>query len=414
MKNVVGSTSAPTSRPLGRWGTPIETGAPHTAGSSVLLIGTYPPTECGIATHTANLHCALVDAGLRCGVVRLLDADDDAGALRDDVHALWRRDSQSGLDVALEAAASADAVIIQHEFGIFPGRDGDDVVRFVERCSRPMITVLHTVVKEPSRRQRAIIEALGRRSSCLVVHTEAARRRLLATHDVAEHHVVVIPHGASPNLAGPRLVESTEPLLLTWGLLGPGKGIEHGIEAVALMRDAGLRVRYLVAGETHPNVRANEGERYREGLQDLARQRGVADLVDFDDRYRDWASLHAQVRSATIVLVPYDSRDQVTSGVLVEALAAGKPVVSTTFPHAVELHATGAVLTVEHESPRQIATAVHELLRDEARYQRMSAAARLEASHYDWRSVGTQFRTLISRHADVLSGVSPLDRMRYA
>lgn len=410
MRSHTGTTSRRTSSRIDWRRTPVGIGLPRPSEIQIVQVGTYPPTECGIATHTANLQCALVDAGLRCGVIRVLDGDGESAPPPEELHAMWWDNSESGLDAALDAADMSDVVVIQHEFGISSRPNGDDLVRFVERCSRPVITVLHTLIEEPSRRQRAIVEALAQRSSCLVVQTQAARGRLLATHDVAEHKVVVVPHGASPNLTGPPLIEAAEPLMLTWGLLGPGKGIEHGIEATALMRDQGLSVRYLVGGETHPNVRATEGERYREGLQDLVRRRRVADLVDFDDRYRDWASLNAQVRSATIVLVPYDSRDQVTSGVLVEALAAGKPVVSTAFPHAVELEATGAVVTVDHESPRQIAAAVHELLLDEERYQRMSIAARLEASRYDWRSVGRQFRTLIDEHRHAPVGVSTLER----
>ncbi len=358
---------------------------------NVVLVGTYPPTECGIATHTANLRCALEDAGIDAAVIRLLGPEDDAGPARQEVAAIWRRGEPAGLDDPIRAADSVDAVIVQHEYGIYPGPNGADIVDFVTACTRPVLTVLHTIVPDPTDRQRAIIAALAARSRLLIVHTQAARRRLLDTHDLDPARVVVIPHGASPNLRGAHLVTSEEPLALTWGLLGPGKGFEHGIEAVALMRDRGLDVRYLIAGQTHPTVRARQGEQYRHGLRELAVRRGVADLVDFDDRYRDWDSLHALVRSATVVVIPYDSRDQVTSGVLVEALAAGKPVVSTAFPHATELEPTGAVVAVDHESPGQIADAVSRIVLDPVVHEQMSAAARLEGKHYDWSSIGARY-----------------------
>lgn len=373
----------------------------------VMLVGTYPPTECGIATHTANLQCALEDAGIRASVIRLLDPADAVGPAREEVAAIWRRGLSAGLDDALLATAGADAVIVQHEFGIYPGLHGEQVIDFVDNCGCPVLTVLHTVLPDPNARQRMIIDALAERSSLLIVHTEAARSRLLETHQLDPAHVVVIPHGASPNLRGPRLISSEEPLLLTWGLLGPGKGIEHGIEAVALMRAAdGLDVRYLIAGETHPNVRLQQGEQYRDGLRALAARRGVADLVDFDDRYRDWDSLHALVRSADVVLVPYDSRDQVTSGVLVEALAAGKPVVSTAFPHAVELESTGAVVVVPHGSAEQMASGVHRILVSSDLHERMAAAARAEGDRYNWTSVGQEFR---SHLRSVIGNGAPLD-----
>ena len=125
--------------------------------------------------------------------------------------------------------------------------------------------------------------------------------------------------------------------MITWGLLGPGKGIEHGIKAVAALAGRGLRVRYLVVGQTHPNVLAEQGELYRDGLRSLAADLGVADLVELDDGYHEWSRLQALVRGSALVLLPYDSREQVTSGVLVEALASAKPVVATAFPHALEV-----------------------------------------------------------------------------
>lgn len=363
--------------------------------AEVALVGTYPPTECGIATHTANLRAAIEGAGIQCSVIRVLEPGGDAGPERAEVRALWRRGTSHGLTDALAAADAVDAIVLQHEFGIYPGVDGEEVVDFVARCTKPVVTVLHTVLAEPTTRQRRIIDQLALRSEVLVVQSEAARHRLLSTHRLNPADVVVIPHGASPNLREPDLAAPTRPLLLTWGLLGPGKGIEHGIEAVALLRERGRAVRYLISGQTHPNVRRVQGEQYRDALHALAVRRGVADLVEFDDCYHDWESLHALVRSATIVVVPYDSRDQVTSGVLVEALASGKPVVSTSFPHAVELAATGAVAVVEQESPRQLADALERILGDDMLLRSMAEAARIEGARYDWSLIGQRFRSLI-------------------
>ena len=362
----------------------------------VVLVGTYPPTECGLATYTANLRGALAGAGTRARVVRVLDAP--SGAERDcddpDVATIWRHGDPSGLEVAADTLNGSEVVLIQHEFGIFAGADGESVLDLAQRCDRPIITVLHTVMENPTPRQEAIVTALAGRSSRLVVHSAAARSRLLGSHALDPAIVRVIPHGAAPNRLGCKAVTCTEPLLLTWGLLGPGKGIEHGIEAIALLREQGLDVRYLVAGETHPKVRAREGERYREALQAQARARGVADLVDFDAAYRTWPALQAIVRSASLVLLPYDSRDQVTSGVLVEALAAGKAVVATAFPHAVELSRTGAVAVVDHQSPHQCARTIRRILIHPDLQEMMATASRAEGARYDWAIVGQQFANL--------------------
>jgi glycosyltransferase involved in cell wall biosynthesis len=217
----------------------------------------------------------------------------------------------------------------------------------------------------------------------------------LEHHDIDPSGVVVVPHGARVNLSGPPGLVSERPIVLTWGLLGPGKGIELGIEAVAKLRETGIEVSYVVAGETHPNVRAREGERYRESLAALARLHSVEDLVQFDDQYRDWESLRAIVRSATVVLLPYESRDQVTSGVLVEALAAGKPVVATSFPHAVELAQSGAVSVVPHHAPTECAAAIAAILRQPLQCQAMSQAAAGIAEQHDWTNVGARLKDLI-------------------
>ena len=392
-------------------------GGGGSASRSVLLVGTYPPTECGLATYTANLREAVERTGATSPVLRLLDDDDHSQADSRHVAGLWRRGSTSASSSASSSAAHAaavasrfDAVLLQHEFGIFPGVDGCEVVPFVEACRRPLITVLHTVLERPSDSQRGILDAVLARADCVVVHSEVAYRRLLGVTDIDPERVAVIPHGATPNLigatvaSGHRVDRLLPPIMLTWGLLGPGKGIEHGIEAVGKLRTSGLDVRYVVAGQTHPNVRARQGERYRQSLVELARGWGVSDLVDFDDGYRDWDALRALVRTATLVLVPYDSTDQVTSGVLVEALAAGKPVVATAFPHAVELSRSGAVAIVPHGSPDDCAAAVRKVLTRPDLRLAMETAARAEGARYDWANVGRRFRQLIETAVEVEEG----------
>jgi glycosyltransferase involved in cell wall biosynthesis len=215
---------------------------------------------------------------------------------------------------------------------------------------------------------------------------------------------VVIPHGATANFAGPELRLEERPsglTVLTWGLVGPGKGIEHGIAALSRLsrsRPPGApETVYVVAGRTHPKVRAAEGERYREALESQARSLDVAHRVRFDDAYRDWDSLHALVRGAQVVLLPYESRDQASSGVLVEAVASGKPVVATRFPHAVELLADGAGILVDHGDIDAIAAALDRVLHEPGVADRMSAAARRAARPLLWPQVGASYRALIER-----------------
>lgn len=365
--------------------------------TSVALVGTFPPTVCGLATYTANLAGAIASTGTRTGVVRLVDGaggDCAAGTVDPSVAGVWNRLEPDGYVGAAALANRFDAVLLQHEFGIYPGPDGLDVVPFLAACGRPVITTMHTVLDQPTEQQRFVVDELLLRSQLVVVHSEVAHARLLGTHATDPGRVAIVPHGAALNLDGPPLVTAPIPIALTWGLLGPGKGIEHAIGAVARLRTSGIEVRYIVAGETHPNVLAAEGERYRDGLAALATELGVADLVTFDATYRDWESLRALVRSATVVVLPYDSHDQVTSGVLVEAIASGRPVVATAFPHAVELSRTGAVVLVRHGAVDRLARALAQIVSEPGVHDAMAIAARSEARRYDWDVIGRRYRDL--------------------
>jgi glycosyltransferase involved in cell wall biosynthesis len=361
----------------------------------VALVGTYPPTRCGIATFTASLADAMTTTMPACRIGVIASVDEQARH-RDsqDVVAELVSGSPRSRAEAVAALEEFDVAIVQHEFGIYGGPDGYEVVDLLRDSSTPAIVVLHTVLREPTRAQRRVVEELGRLADRLVVQSASARARLLEQYTVAAEKVQTIPHGARPNLAQPARTDGSATVVLTWGLLSPGKGIEWGIDAIARLADLDRTPHYVVAGQTHPKVRELHGERYRESLRARAAALGVSDRVEFDDSYRDTASLLRQIRRADVVLLPYDSREQVVSGVLVEALASGKPVVATRFPHADELLAGGAGLLVPHQDPAAIADALRRLLTDEVLAARSTAAARREGERLSWESVGARYLEL--------------------
>ena len=255
-----------------------------------------------------------------------------------------------------------DVVVIQHEYGIYGGSDGIDVLPIVDALTVPTIIVLHTVLQNPTAGQRHILLRLLAAADVVVTMTHTAKRRLVASYGADPAQVVVIPHGAVDH-GHPSPVErrpGARPLVLTWGLLGPGKGIEWAIDAMAGLSD--LRPRYLVAGRTHPKIAHRDGEAYRDSLVQRARSAGVEDIVELDDRYLDAGALAGLVQRADVVLLPYDSREQVTSGVLIEAVAAGRPVVSTAFPHAIELLGDGTGLVVPQRDPSALEAALRRVL----------------------------------------------------
>jgi glycosyltransferase involved in cell wall biosynthesis len=358
------------------------------------ILSTYPPTQCGLATFSAALLAHLPQPGDHAAVVRVLDEPAPRLAAREVVHDLVNGSAASAA-AAAEVLNGFDVVIVQHEYGIYGGPDGRDVVPLLEALYVPVIVVLHTVLAHPTPRQRSILEAVIAAASAVVTMTQTARSRLLDLYGARPEDVCVIPHGAADHrVALPLAGQAGPPRVLTWGLLGPGKGIEHAIDAMALLREHGLRAEYQVAGQTHPRVLDRDGEAYRQGLQARARARQVADRVRFDARFLPAGALSAVISSADVVLLPYDSLEQVTSGVLIEAVTAGKPVVSTCFPHAVELLGGGAGLLVARQDPAAIAGALYRVLAEPGLAARMSRHAAALAPRLLWPAVARSYRAL--------------------
>lgn len=374
----------------------------HPRRVSIGFVSTYPPTVCGLASFTASLRGALVDdrgstSGL--GVLRLVDQVDD-GWGSGSVHVHRRGDPRS-LRAAVRLLNGFDIVSIQHEFGIHGGPDGREVLELVDGLDVPVVTTLHTILDQPTRDQRVIIERLVAASARTIVMSGTASERLLANYEVDPDRVTVIPHGTDARFAGPSLASGTRPLVLTWGLIGPGKGLEVAIEAFAGLGDLSPRPRYLIAGATHPNVRRDSGEAYRDGLQALVHRLALEDVVEFDDRYLESDELARVVRSADLVVLPYASVDQVTSGVLVEAISASKPVIATTFPHSVEVLSGGAGMLVPHADVPALAGALRAALTDSLAAARMARAAGRIAQGWDWPTIGRRHEALL---AEVVRG----------
>lgn len=354
------------------------------------FLSTYPPTRCGLATFTAALlrHLVAATPGSQGRVVRVLTGPDRAPASEHPVtHHLV-----PGAVEAAEALNRCDLAVVQHEYGVYGGPDGDDVVGVLARLRVPVIVVLHTVLSAPTPGQRRVLDEVVAHADAVVTMSDEAARRLLAGYTVERpDDVVVIPHGAStaaPHAPGP----SAKPTILTWGLMGRGKGIEWGISALGALRD--LNPRYVVAGPTHPAVLAREGETYRRNLRNRTATFSVGDLVELDPTYRDAGAMAELVARADVVLLPHDSTEQVTSAVLVEALAAGRPVVATEFPHAVELLADGTGLLVPHRSPGMIAMALRRVLTEPDLAASMSERAARLAPSLSWPTVADHYLEL--------------------
>ena len=380
-----------TKRLEGSPGGPLSGSAVDMRPVNIALVSTYPPTKCGVGRFAQSLRTAWsgIAPNAHIEVARIL-AEPEPYSSSPDVTVVFDPISPTARRTAAARINQSEVAVIQHEFGLYGPNDGEAVVDLVARIAIPVVSVLHTVLERPSRSQIQIVRALASRGQ-IVVPTEGARGRLAEIYQVDEAISTVIPHGSwwSPS----PLPEPPRRRVITWGLLGPGKGIERCLRAFAklsLEPAATLRI----VGQTHPKVLAHSGHAYRQYLEELVSELGLDDRVTFVDRYVDDAELKAFVDDSHLVVVPYDNHEQVCSGVLTEAVALGRPVVATAFPHAQELLAAGAGLVVPH-TERGLLKGLRLLLEDDHAYDFATDQAARLAGPLSWHEVAGRYLELV-------------------
>ena len=340
----------------------------------VAFLGDYLPRKCGIATFTTDLRCSMAKEhpAIQCLVVPV---NDRAGGY--DYPAEVRFEiAEQDLPSYLRAAdflniTDVDVICVQHEFGIFGGPAGSHVLALLRELRMPIVTTLHTILREPSAEQRRVMRDLIRLSTRLLVMTERGRDFLREIYQAPEAKIDLIPHGipdmpfADPNYFKDEFGVAGRQVLLTFGLLSPNKGIEFALRALPEVLREYPNVVYVVLGQTHPNLLRDEGEAYRLSLQRLAKDLGVQKHVVFFNRFVELEELMRFIGAADIYLTPYLTESQITSGTLAYAFGAGNAVVSTPYWHAAELLTAERGKLVPFRDAKAIAVAVVELLRDE-------------------------------------------------
>ena len=288
------------------------------------FLSSYPPTRCGLATFTQHLALAMTTPHDTAFVVRVVESPTEVQRHQDHRVPVLAHLNHGDLDSvkrAVEQLNAADLAVIQHEYGIYGGTDGNQVLEVMAQLTAPTIVVLHTVLSRPTLGQRQVLEQVVRLASAVVEMSDAAQHTLLDQYRVGRSQVTVIPHGVDVEAESSDTShdqhdgrESERPVILTWGLLGPGKGIETGITALQYLSDLDPLPLYRVLGQTHPKVVAHQGEAYRAELMELAISIGVQSMVDIDGQYLGSQELGRALTRADVVLLPYQSRSQVTSG----------------------------------------------------------------------------------------------------
>ena len=366
----------------------------------VAVVGNHLPRQCGIATFTTDLCDAMADeyGGDRTTVVAINDRQSSYA-----YPARVRCEIDEGDISSYRTAADflnashVDLVSLQHEYGIFGGNAGSHVLELLENLNMPVVTTLHTVLRQPDIHQRFVMQQIAARSERLIVMSEYSSRVLQNVFGTPGKKIDLIPHGipdlafVDPDVYKESLSIGGKLVLLTFGLLSPNKGFESVIQAMPRILSRHSNVVYVIAGATHPHVRVQEGDRYRHQLQALAREVGVEREVIFHNRFFSPKEMAGLVGSADIYITPYCHEAQAVSGTLAYAMGAGKAIISTPYWHAAELLDDGRGALVPFENPVAIAAAAIELLDNDAKRQAMRKRAYLYARKMVWNRVAQSY-----------------------
>ncbi len=376
--------------------TPIRLQSGAGLPSRIAVVGNYLPRQCGIATFTTDL-CEAIST--ECGAARLFAVpvnDTESGyAYPERVRLTLAQDDLSSYEQAADFLnfTNFDLVCLQHEYGIFGGPAGNHILALLRRLKMPVITTLHTVLREPSPDQRRVMEEIAALSDRLIVMSQLSSQFLQEIFRVPGSKIDMVPHGVpdlpflDPNFYKDRFGVEGKAVLLTFGLLSPNKGIENVIQALPHILSKHKNVVYMVAGATHPHILRREGDQYRQHLQALAKEIGVESKVIFHNRFVNPEEMVEFIGAADIYITPYRHEAQVVSGTLAYALGAGKAIISTPYWHAIELLDDRRGALVPFQDPDAIARKTVELLDTPAIRHAMRKRAYLYARGMVWRNV---------------------------
>ena len=374
--------------------------------SRIAVIGNYLPRQCGIATFTTDL-CAAISAEYGTARLLALPVNDTEQGYDYPARVRWSL-AQDDVTSYQEAAEflnfnNIDMVCLQHEYGIFGGPAGSHILHLLRGLKMPVVTTLHTVLREPDPNQLMVMEEIAELSDRLIVMSQLSSQFLQEIFKVPGSKIDMVPHGVpdlpflDPNFYKDRFGVEGKAVLLTFGLLSPNKGIENVIQALPQILSKHNNVAYIVAGATHPHILRREGDKYRASLQALAKEVGVESQVIFHDRFVSPEEMAEFIGAADIYITPYRYEEQVVSGTLAYALGAGKAIISTPYWHAIELLDDRRGALVPFQNPDAIAQKTIELLNTPAIRHSMRKRAYLFARDMVWKRVAQGYMESFSR-----------------
>lgn len=370
---------------------------------NIAFLSTYPPRECGIATFTEDLINALGNIGIiNTHVIAISNSENCS--YDNKVMAEIRQDEQNDyIEMAKRLNASnIDLLVIEHEYGIYGGEHGEYILDLVNNLEIPVVTTLHTILSEPGPKQRFIINELGKKSEKMITMARNTKQMLHSIYGVELEKIEVIHHGIPQ-----KLVQSRETLkkkfgyenrqiISTFGLIGPGKGIEHGIEAIAkvISGSDNREVLYLILGQTHPALK-EAGTAYRNKLEELVNKLDLDRNIKFVNKYLSKDEIIQYLQLSDIYMTPYLAKDQAVSGTLAYAVGYGRAIVSTPYLYAKEMLSEGRGLLAEFSSPDSLADSIKKILQDPDKKTMMERkTAKLGKTMY-WDKVALHYTNIL-------------------
>ncbi len=374
---------------------------------NIAYLSTYPPRECGLATFTENLifHMSKLHATRQSKVIAVSNK-----SLRYDDHVIMELAQNNRPSYQRMASrlynSDIELLVIEHEFGIYGGEWGEYILDLVDNLQIPFVTTLHTVLQEPNEMQRHIIHVLGKKGKKVITMAKNSVDTLVHTYGIDPSKIAVINHGVPyiPMKSRERLKEEfgleNRTIVSTFGLLGPGKGLEYGVEAIAKVAKSHKEVLYFILGQTHPAIKNESGEEYRNTLRTLVEKLGVEDNVRFINKYLTEEEIIRYLKLSDIYLTPYLNKDQAVSGTLAYAAGYGRVIVSTPYSYAKEMLSDGRGLLAEFRDSASIADCIEYVL-DHPEEKRQMEQKMLELGKtMTWEYVAQQYKALFS---DVLT-----------
>ena len=376
----------------------------YRTSEKVCLLSTFPPRKCGIAVFTEDLVNAM-DLCNDSVLSTVIAVNENSFSHHYDQRVKWqikRNNEEDYIKVAEEVNSSdIDVVNIQHEFGIFGGDWGDYILSFLATLEKPVVTTLHTLQPDFETEGLRVLKQILSRSNAIVVMNNIAIS-ILSQLGISFEKINVIPHGC-PNIpfipsdyVKPSLGLKNRIVLCTFGLISKGKGIEYAIQALPPIVAKHPEVVYLIVGETHPQVKRIEGEKYRKMLYEQVKELGLQNNVLFQNRFLSKMELIRYLQATDIYITPYPSTNQISSGTLINALAAGRAVVSTPYLHAEEALSNRRGVLCDFKSSTSIADAVETLISNENLKREIEKKAYEYSRSFIWSRVAEKYADLFN------------------